>query len=154
MSISHRISLHKAALRRKMDAWELLGLLDHPPRLKPEHTRGAMYLGGYAVECKLKAALLEHFQLETLEELEDRLGETGERSSLRSARSHDFEYLFHFLPHARERLRQNTSKEADYQQCRQWRHLWRYEFRNPTPEDARQFLNAVDAVFLWLNNNV
>ena len=38
----------KAAFKRKRDAWAL-----HASG--PKHARGAMYIGGYAIECKLKS---------------------------------------------------------------------------------------------------
>jgi len=38
------------------------------------HSRGAMYLAGYAIECKLKAIAMETFRCRTLEELRVKLG--------------------------------------------------------------------------------
>ena len=49
----------KAAFKRKRDAWAL-----HTQG--PLHARGAMYLGGYAIECKLKAIAMEIHQCRTL----------------------------------------------------------------------------------------
>ena len=45
METENRINLRKAALQRKNDAHALL---------EKQRWRGAMYLGGYAIECKLK----------------------------------------------------------------------------------------------------
>ena len=49
---SGRTDLRKAALKRKADAW---ALLTAKGPANGRHARGAGYLGGYAIECKLKA---------------------------------------------------------------------------------------------------
>jgi hypothetical protein len=51
--------LRKAALKRRSDAWALLDA-------EGRHARGAGYLGGYAIEWKLKAIAMEVFGCWTL----------------------------------------------------------------------------------------
>ena len=57
-----RTDLHKAGLKRLGDAKALL-------RKGRARGRGAMYLAGYAVECKLKAIAMEIYDCWTLEQL-------------------------------------------------------------------------------------
>jgi len=54
---SGRSDQAKASQKRLADAHRL----QHEARW-----RGAMYLGGYSVECKLKARLMERYDLDTL----------------------------------------------------------------------------------------
>ncbi len=51
-----RTDMRKAALKRRADAWALL------QTGKAQHARAAGYLGGYAIECKLKAIAMEIYE--------------------------------------------------------------------------------------------
>jgi hypothetical protein len=65
----------KAAFKRLRDAIKLLDRhQDNVDWLKRKglHARGAMYLAGYAVECKLKAVAMEIFRCRNLKELQDK----------------------------------------------------------------------------------
>lgn len=73
-------------MRRKLDAWALLGC-------GARHARGAAYLGGYAVECKLKAIAMELFDCWTLAELARRW-----RVDDRAVYQHGLEALASRLP--------------------------------------------------------
>ncbi len=93
----------RSAARRLEDARELL----EPPTLDPQrsdadrrHLRGAMYLAGYAVECLVKAYLIQHTNAQTLVEAIDTLNEQRQRQGMepvenitRSAAGHKLLYL-------------------------------------------------------------
>jgi len=146
METENRVNLRKAALRRKDDAYALL---------EKQRWRGAMYLGGYAIECKLKAQLLDYYACETLSELADVLYRRfGEWPQLTTVRGHGLEYLFGFLPNGRDRLRQNPDRERDFATCNRWQHGWRYWGDAGRKDEATYFLECVDRVFQWLSRNL
>src|SRR5436309_1519664 len=75
----------KAAIKRRADARVLA---------TQAHWRGAMYLAGYAVECRLKARLMEMYRARTLAGLEVLLvARSREQVDLAT---HSIEYLFGF----------------------------------------------------------
>ena len=146
METENRINLRKAALQRKNDAHALL---------EKQRWRGAMYLGGYAIECKLKAQLLDYYACETLPELSDMLEKQfGYQPQLTTVRGHSLEYLFGFLPNSRERLRHNRDREQDFAVCNGWQHTWRYWGDAGGAENAMYFIECVDRVFQWLTHNI
>lgn len=55
-------SQRKASVKRLLDAKKLLAA-------GKEHARGAMYLAGYSVECKIKAIAMERYNCVSLDEL-------------------------------------------------------------------------------------
>jgi len=63
----------KASIHRMEDAQVLF---------RGRRWRGAMYLAGYAVECRLKYKLMQKWNCFTLEELEKRLASRGVSQSL------------------------------------------------------------------------
>jgi hypothetical protein len=136
----HWISQRKAAIKRRRDAealWEL----------GEKHTRAAMYLGGYAIECKLKATAMEAFACQTLSELAKRWGVDEN-----IVYTHGLEALFKRL-----KLYQNFRESPVYngfvRHVNRWRPSWRYDHRDANPEDARDFLDAVSDVYQWLDAN-
>ena len=146
METENRVNLRKAALKRKEDALVLLA---------KRRWRGAMYMGGYAIECKLKAQLLDYYDCETISQLTDVLEKRfGERPQLTTVRGHGIEYLFGFLPSSRQRLRQNREREQDFATCNRWQHTWRYWGDTGREDEAAFFLDCVDRVFQWLSHNL
>lgn len=134
--------LRRAAARRKADAWKLLLLGGC------EHTRGAVYLGGYAVECKLKAVAMEIFGCHSLTEL-------GRRLHLpdRDIYTHGLEASGQRLP-IWKRFKGDHRVWGDFVGAvNHWRPHWRYNPYQPRLDEARAFLNSVDRVYLWLDKN-
>jgi hypothetical protein len=146
METENRVNLLKAAGQRKQDAQVLL---------EKQRWRGAMYLGGYAIECKLKAQLLDYYACENLSELSDVLERRfGVQPQLTTVRGHGLEYIFGFQPSCRERLRQNREREQDFGVCNRWQHSWRYWGNAGREADATYFLECVDRIFQWLSQNI
>ena len=61
----------KAALKRLIDARKLQN---------QNRWRGAMYMAGYGIECKLKARLMEIYGLDRLEQLEEQVDRSKTKS--------------------------------------------------------------------------
>jgi adenosyl cobinamide kinase/adenosyl cobinamide phosphate guanylyltransferase len=138
-----RITQHKAAARRLKDAWAIL-------EKGPEHAQCAKYLGGYAVECKLKAIAMEIYNCWTLEELADRLHLRSE-----DVFSHNLERLAKRLTNLYGKLRDGEVGHS-FVEVNKWKPAWRYEpgqVNRKANESAKDFLSHVCAVYNWLDRN-
>ncbi len=113
-----------------------------------------MYLAGYGIECKLKARLMEMYDLNTMEQLE---AELERRHGLGvTVFTHNIEVLFG-LTGARERLlndpRQPTALMA-YHRCNTWRPAWRYNPDDGSEDECRAFIAAVEEFGQFVDHNV
>jgi hypothetical protein len=133
-----RTDMSRAALKRRADAWALV-------RAGREHTRAATYLGGYAVECKLKAIAMEIYDCWTLRQLADRLGVSDQEVF-----THGLEALLERLP-LRDNFRRSPVWHDFSNHVNRWRASWRYDPHNGTVEAATTFLQAVNRVYAWLD---
>jgi len=96
----------RAALRRREDA--------HVLRLQ-ERWRGAMYLLGYAIECSLKARLMERFRAPNLHQLQEELARRlGQKIDLYS---HSLNVLFEYTK-SEHRLNGDGSQRRAFNICR------------------------------------
>ena len=139
-----RTAQTKAAVKRLLDA----------RRLQAQHRwRGAMYLGGYGVECKLKARLMEKYGLDTLEQLEEEMEHRYRRPI--NLFTHSIEALFG-LTGARDRLLQGSNSAAlrAFQRCNRWRPAWRYNPDDSTEDECSDSLEAVEEFGRYITNNV
>ena len=79
MAIRDRLSdFVKSGPRRLKDANELMEMPTADAQrsdAKNRHLRGAMYLAGYAIECLLKAYLIEQEDCQSLADAQDRIVE-------------------------------------------------------------------------------
>lgn len=133
-----RTNLEKAARKRLNDAKVLLAQ-------GPEHSRGAAYLGGYAIECKLKAIAMEVFSCWTLKQLANEWSVDD-----RDVYTHGLEALLSRLPQT-HRIRRSPIWRDFVQNVNHWRVAWRYD-PSPWPQ-AGEFLKAVERVYHWLDVN-
>lgn len=113
-----------------------------------------MYLAGYSIECKLKARLMEMYEIDRLEQLEDEL---ARRSAARtSVFTHSIEVLFG-LTGARERLlndpRRPTALLA-YHRCNAWKPAWRYRPDDGSEDACNAFIDAVREFGRFLDHNI
>ena len=128
---SGRTEQAKAAFRRKADATILR---------QQRHWRGAMYLLGYAVECKLKARLMEIHRARTLGELEERLSKRiGTRVQLTGKEGHSIVRLVE-LTGARTRMDRETF--IAYTMCAHWRVDWRYDPQEGKETECQEFFES------------
>jgi hypothetical protein len=126
-----RTAMWKAGIRRMEDAKELV-------TRGTNHTRGAMYLAGYAIECRLKAIAMEVFDVYSLEQLGKAWGVEDEREVYH----HGLEVWIERLPLAKS-FRQSDLYRRDFvSQVNQWKPSWRYAPDLVDEERATIFINA------------
>ncbi len=113
--------------------------------------RGAMYLAGYAVECLLKFKLMRQWQCRNLVELEDRL---QEKRIAFAAYTHSLELLLR-MAGGKDRLRNNDILWRKFSnRVNGWQPAWRYDSDLSSAAQAEDFLEAVQEVLSWIENNL
>jgi HEPN domain-containing protein len=136
--------LRRASKRRQEDAYALHTAGRH---------RGAMYVAGYAVECLLKAKLMQMFNCRTLEGLDDRLRQMGRLGTDTSLYTHQLVLLLR-LTGRLDALQHNVPTWRQFLLVNLWLPAWRYEPTNGNATEADRFLEATDAIIGWVENNV
>jgi HEPN domain-containing protein len=134
----------KASLHRRDDAQVLFDAA---------HWRGAMYLGGYSVECLIKAKLMQKFGCRTIRGLEEELKDRGLIPTEATMYTHHFESLFRvsgFL----DRLRKDARLWASFTIVNRWVPAWRYDPDLSKKEEAEDFFEALDRIASWIRANV
>ena len=121
--------------------------------LKADRWRGAMYMAGYSVECLLKTRLMRMFGCRHLQELDDELQGKGILPGQATVFTHQLESLLR-LTGASERLRQNEANWRFFTRVNRWVPAWRYTADPSNPVDANDFLDAVEKVSHWIENNI
>lgn len=106
-----------------------------------------MYLGGYAVECKLKAIGMERHGCWTLEALAKKLKVREDE-----VYTHGLEVLLKKFG-LYDKLRQSRVSHDFTSRVNAWKPNWRYNPENPQIGEAEEFLKAVDTVYAWLESN-
>jgi hypothetical protein len=137
---------YKASIRRQADARILR---------EQEHWRGAMYLLGYAVECRLKARLMEIYEVNTLTDLERVLAKKFKKNTV-DLKTHSLEYLFSFT-NGRERLigpNGNDKSLRAFQSCNRWTPSWRYNPKEGNKDECIHFFEAVDIFLKFISTNI
>ncbi len=140
----------KAAFKRLRDAVALLGEDGQDVSWagkKGNHARGAMYIAGYAVECKLKAIAMEVNGCRSLEELSEKW-DVDEQTVY----SHGLEALAKRLP-LYNRFTQSPVWREFAGQVNRWRPAWRYDPEDHLNSGAAAFIKSVQAVYNWLESN-
>lgn len=115
--------------------------------------RGAMYMAGYGVECLLKTKLMQIYSCNNLNELEEELQRRSLLSRRMSVFTHHLELLLR-LTQGFERLRQNRALWPEFNIVNRWIPAWRYTVNVSNHQDAEDFLEAVDNIINWINNNI
>lgn len=115
--------------------------------------RGAMYLAGYAIECLLKAKLMQIYDCRTLRELELELKRRSLLPAHRTVFTHQLETLLSLAPGA-HRLTQNHELARAFRNVNQWAPQWRYNPRQVNSAEAARFMSHVDKVMHWINTNI
>lgn len=137
---SGRTSQAKAGFKRLKDA----------KRLRDQAGwRGAMYLAGYYIECKLKARLMEMYNIWTLEELENRLSQRTGKSV--RAFTHSIEVL---MTHTGAMKRMDDNVRRSFAKCNQWKTDWRYDPSEGTMDECEAFIQAVETLGHFIDRNI
>ena len=113
-----------------------------------------MYVAGYSIECKLKARLMEMYNLDTLEELEEEIIRRFGHPV--NVFTHSIELLFG-LTGARERLLQSPAHLnalRAYQTCNKWKPAWRYKPDDGSEDECNDFMEAVETFGVYVANNI
>lgn len=115
--------------------------------------RGAMYMAGYAIECLLKMKLMRMFDCRHLQELEDTLLRRGLLATQGTIFTHELATLLR-LTQGGDRLRQDAAAWQSFNIVNRWVPAWRYTANLSNRDDAADFLEAVDKVRQWIENNI
>ncbi len=115
--------------------------------------RGAMYMAGYSIECLLKTTLMRRFDCRHLRELEEELQARRLLAARATIFTHQLELLLG-LTDATERLRQNEEHWRLFNMVNRWVPAWRYTANLSSPDDANDFVAAVEKLVHWIENNV
>ena len=118
-------------------------------------SNGAMYMGGFVIECLLKALLLErHPNLQAA--VDPAALSEPDREVHRLLYSHDLDEMLAFLPEVRTRLesvgdeRGRSPWPAFRDVCAEWTIYARYSATQAPIAEAHRFLGTVDEVKEWL----
>jgi HEPN domain-containing protein len=134
----------KAGKHRRDDAQALF---------EKKRWRGAMYLAGYAVECLLKAKLMRKFGCRVLDELEAELKRRHLIPGDATLYDHRIE-LYLRAGGGLDAMKNEAAQWSRFVIANRWCPSWRYDPDLSRPEDAEDFLAAVDAVLVWIGNNL
>ena len=88
-----------------------------------------------------------------LHELEDELQRRGVLASYATVFTHHLELLF-LLTQGLDRLRQNRILWPQFNIINRWIPAWRYTTDLGDRQDAEDFLEAVENIMNWIENNV
>jgi len=111
--------------------------------------RGAMYLLGYAVECSLKAKLMERYDFDHLDQLQAHLSEKlGRRVDLFT---HSLQILMDWTE---AEGRMDRATRHCWGTTRKWRADWRYSPIQGNATECEQYFWAVDAVLGFVARSV
>jgi hypothetical protein len=145
----------KVASHRLRDAQELL----QPPTLDPNggnrstrHLRGAMYLAGYAVECILKAYLIDMYRpLSTLAQVDAKLRRLDAAlPNLLSAEGHRIAVI---LRHTDLEVYQGDLQRLQFGQIASvWNVEMRYDPSSPARPRAVQHVSVAEDLYNWVNS--
>ena len=133
----------KASLHRRDDAQVLFN---------GARWRASMYLGGYAVECLLKARLMKKFGCMTLASLDDTLKSRNLIANRSSTYTHEIEWLLK-ISEVHGRLKRDGTTWPAFNLVNRWMPSWRYDPNQATRDEAETFLEALDRILLWLKAN-
>ena len=134
----------KSSVHRRDDAHALLNAA---------RWRGAMYMAGYSIECLLKSKLIRMFGCTTLRDLEEELQRRNLLAEQATIFTHHLEVLLR-LANGLDRLRKNNELWPLFNIVNRWIPAWRYNPDLSNPEDAGNYLNAVDKIRHWIDNNL
>ena len=115
--------------------------------------RGSMYVAGYSIECLLKTKLMRMFDCRHLRDLEEELQRREMLAAHATIFTHQLEVLLR-LTNGLDRLRQNEEHWRLFNMVNRWVPAWRYAADLSNREDAEDFLDAVNRVSRWIENNV
>ena len=128
-------------------------LEDAKALLNASRWRGAMYIGGYAVECLLKTKLMQIYDCQNLRALDDVLRQRSLLPAHGTVFTHQLEDLLKLAP-GYNRLRQNRDVWHMFHEINLWTPQWRYTAKRSTRQEATRFLTFIENVMRWIETNL
>lgn len=113
--------------------------------------RGAMYLAGYAVECRLKWKLMQRWNCSTLDQLEAKL---LKKHVPQSPYTHSLRRLVKWMGVEQQMQDNKPVWQLFAGSVNLWQPAWRYSSDLASREDADALLKAVQAVVHWVDHNL
>jgi hypothetical protein len=111
---------------------------------------GAVYIGGYAIECYLKMFICARHDFEHLEDFEEAIEKiTGRHPQLSSARGHQLEVLLDYSG-LKDVMRAEKEIYHAFRIVNEWTEALRYYDGNGAAEQCNPFLKALEIVYHWL----
>ncbi len=108
-----------------------------------------MYLMGYAIECSLKASLMQMYRVRTLATLQARLSHRL-RTEV-DLQTHSLKRLMEWTD-AEHRMDGDTRK--NWGTVRKWTVHWRYNPNEASEAECRDFCGAAFAVLRFIRNSI
>jgi hypothetical protein len=139
--VTRRNVFAQAAIQRLQDSRVLLA---------GDRYVGAMYLGGYVIECSLKYLICSRYNLEHLEDWEQQVARrTGRVPGLTGIKGHLLEALLEQAG-LTEALRRDSRAYQHFKTVNQWYVGLRYYSGRGNADSANYFLEAVESLYGWL----
>jgi hypothetical protein len=139
--------VQKQAIRASVYRQAAIARLAEAEYLEEAHPAGAIYLGGYVVECMLKWAICQRHGIIYLEDLPDQ--KLSER--LTGARGHDLGFLLD-VSGLRPSLERNRKLYEAFIQMSKWSVKLRYDPKLGDFRAAVRFLGGAIELRNWLEN--
>lgn len=139
--------MQKQALRASVYRQAAIAPLAEAEYLKKDHPAGAIYLGGYVVECMLKWAICRRNAIFYLEDLPDQ--KLADR--LTSARGHDLDFFLDACG-LRPLIEADHELEEMFNQIAVWSVALRYNPKMGDRRKAFRFLAGVNELRSWLES--
>ena len=122
--------------------------------LREARWQGAMYIAGYAVECLLKTKLMHIYGCRTLGDLEDELQRRFILPTHGTVFTHQLEVLLRLAPGWNRLMQNREMRRLFSNKVNKWTPTWRYTSMQATREEATEFIDSVDTVMRWVDNNI
>jgi hypothetical protein len=115
--------------------------------------RGAMYLLGYVIECKLKTRLMEKFKAGTLKELETKLTTRYKKEiQLTTNKGHSIALLMQLFPEQPlQKINEDAELRVAYNVCAQWQTIWRYDPKPSNEQECQSFFEKTERLLRYVD---
>lgn len=115
--------------------------------------RAAMYMAGYAVECRLKATLMRKYGCDHLDALGAELAARDKLNVANDIYTHSLEVLAD-LTDRMPMLRSDPDRWRLFATVNRWVPAWRYTASQSDRDEATDFVEAANELVRWVENNV
>ncbi len=116
---------------------------------------GAIYMGGFVIDCLLKALLLERYP-HLQKPVDPAKLAQRDRDVLEQLYGHELDEMLEFLPELKRKLPRITGENGRpvwprfRNVCAEWTVYARYSTKLAAPDEAREFMDTIREVKEWL----